>query len=155
MKKENAALLEEYKTLRMEVLGAVQHFPENRREESLFSGRSLKDLLAHITSWDSHVYESIENLLEGVVPVQIENSQIDSFNNAVYLECKDLSWETVHENFIEAGARVIDVYKSLPEELWDKALWENSSVTPRSLLHTDVISHYKNDHLPEIMRFVQ
>ncbi len=94
--------------------------PEQMARPTLEGGRSVKDVLAHVTAW--------ERLLLSVLP-QVNSGQkelptgddgafegTDAFNERVFAENKDRSYEEITADFDAAYSELIACIKATPEE---------------------------------------
>jgi len=145
-------LIEELKNSRLSLIRAVDNFPKHRREEILFNKWSLKDVMAHVSGWDIATIDLLKKIKKGKTPEWI--GSIYEFNKRSVEKRKKWNWQKVYKEFVRVGKEIIEEYGNVPEELWEKKVWKNRSFTPKKFIKID-IRHYRDEHLPQIMRFVR
>jgi len=145
-------LIEELKNSRLALIRAVDNFPKDKREEILFNKWSLKDVMAHVSGWDNATIDLLKKIKKGKTPEWI--GSVYGFNRRSVEKRKKWSWQKVYKEFVRVGREIVGAYESVPKELWEKRVWENRGFTPKKFIKID-IRHYRNEHLPQIMRFVR
>jgi len=140
--------IDDFKHARLEFLAEVQLFPTDKRTDKLFERWSLQDVLVHITAWDMWTVEVVGDFRNGLTPYWPPS--IDEFNSVAVSDSKGKSWEDIYLELVEAGATLIETYKEIPDDLWDKKVWSNRNSTIKKLLSIE-IDHYKKEHLPGIL----
>lgn len=152
MKETIRQKIEEFKDARMDMLATLQDFPKDKVTDLLFSDWSVKDILAHITAWDLHSIDVFDAIQNNEPPDLIENDE--TFNKDAVGESVELDYDEVLENFIEAGALLIDTYLTFPDELWEKPVSSTTTETPLDFLMGNT-NHYRQEHLPVITSYLE
>jgi hypothetical protein len=79
---------------------------------------SVKDLLAHVATWDQEALHSLPMILEGRRPPRYKDlyGGIDAFNALKSSEMQALSLAETIENFEQAHQSLVEMLLSIPEE---------------------------------------
>lgn len=133
--------------IKTQLVETIGHFSSQRREEKLFDKWSLKDVLAHLNIWMIHDIDCLKALREGKEPYW--EPDIDEFNTRGVDERKNKNWNEVFKEFEDLSHQLIEVYKTLPNELWNKPIWKGRKQTAKRFLYDD-IGHWRDEHLMEI-----
>ena len=99
---------------------------------------SVKDILAHVTTWEEEALKYLPLILEGGRPPRysVKYGGIDAFNAQMTEQKRDLSLAEILRQLEGTHQRLIDYIKSAPEE-------EFTRETPfRRRLRLDTYSHY-------------
>lgn len=123
--------------------------PENR-EQKKFGAWSIKDVLAHLTGWAKHDIACLKSLTGDKVAYW--DNSIDRMNKTFIKKRRKRTWEVVYVEFVNTTNDLIEMYESLPEDLWNVKIWTDKDNTPISFIEGD-IQHYR-DHLREIDKLV-
>jgi hypothetical protein len=139
--------LNEFEQVRKEVGYLIGAFPKTCRNKILFDKWSLKDIVGHLSNWMVHDIDCLTNLKKGVEPYW--EPDVDDFNLRGVTTRKDWSWEKVVGEFGQLGEELTDLYKTLPDVLWDVPIWKKYSETARKFVQED-IDHWKNEHTGDL-----
>lgn len=99
---------------------------------------SVKDLIAHVTSWEEEALKHLPTILEGKRPPRysVTYGGIDAFNAQVMAQRKTLSLAEVLRQRDETHRRLIDLIQGVPEEEFV------SETRFRRRLKLDTYGHY-------------
>ena len=125
----------------------VINFSIEKRETVLFGRWTLKDILAHLLEWDRETIITIDKFLKKEALDWVES--IDDFNSFSTKKWADTSFDDVFGEFNLLGMQLIDVYKSIPENLRSISLFPNSKETLAGQVSIDVSHHL--EHLAQII----
>ena len=100
---------------------------------------SVKDLIAHVTSWEEEALKHLPTTLEGKRPPRysVMYGGIDAFNAQVMAQKQTLSLAEVLHQRDEMHRRLIDFLQHVPEEEF------TSETRFRRRLKLDTYGHYK------------
>jgi len=100
---------------------------------------SVKDLIAHVTSWEEEALKHLPTILEGKRPPRysVMYGGIDAFNAQVMAQKQTLSLAEVLHQRDEMHRRLIDFLQHVPEEEF------TSETRFRRRLKLDTYGHYK------------
>src|SRR5260370_40027813 len=106
-------------------------------EPGVMDNWSVKDILAHVTTWEEEALKSLPLILSGGRPPRyIQYGGIDAFNVQVAEQKRDLALSEVLRQLEDTHRRLIDYLHSVPEEHFTRE-------TPfRHRLRLDTYSHY-------------
>jgi hypothetical protein len=90
------------------VLDAI---PNERYDEELPSGMTLREVLAHLAAWEETVPPRVESVLAGNGDLG-DYSDIDGFNAKVGAETRDTSIDDLRERLARSHAAVVQVVRS-------------------------------------------
>jgi hypothetical protein len=88
--------------------------PAERYDETLPSGMTLREVLAHLAAWEETVPDRVASVLAGRGDLD-GHSDIDGFNAKVSAETRDSSIDDLKERLAKSHAAVTDVVRSLEE----------------------------------------
>jgi len=99
---------------------------------------SVRDILAHVTTWENEALTHVPLILEGGTPPRysVTYGGIDAFNARMTREKAHLSLTTVRRQMDETHARLIDLVRHLP----DGQVCRETRVRRR--LRLDTYGHY-------------
>jgi hypothetical protein len=99
---------------------------------------SVKDILAHVTTWEQEALKHLPVILEGGRPPRysIKYGGINAFNAQMTEEKRRLSLSDVLRQFEETHRRLIDYIQSSPEQQFTR------ETRFRRRLRLDTYSHY-------------
>ena len=133
--------------LHQQLLKLVEKMPEAKRNQPLFNKWDLKDILAHLTAWNKL------NAYHTQCAQQNQNfkwvADTDEFNKNNIQKAKNKTWEQVINNFNTSAENLINTFKNLPEQSWDKKCGPQNKYSPRIFLQCS-IDHYQTEHIPQI-----
>lgn len=115
------AIDEEYAALERAVAGLD---PAQRSATPVVEQQTVKDLLAHITDWESYVLERFRMASRGEhLPYRIqEEADLDRVNAQAYAANRDRAWDDVYNDFVRVHNEVVAAVRDLQEDdLFDPA----------------------------------
>ncbi len=142
-------LIKEFRKVRDELITAVNKFPQSKREEPLFEGWSLKDVIAHFAGWDLYFTQCVQHLVLGE-KISFFGAT-NSFNKETVAARKNLPFGPVHKEFVNGGETFIREFEKLDRNLWRKKFWPKKTYTPLAVLKIN-IDHYKKAQLKDIQK---
>ncbi len=100
---------------------------------------SVKDIIAHVTTWEEEALKHLPLLLQGGIPKRysVEYGGIDAFNAEVSARKKNLSLREVLRQHDEIHQRLVEFLEGVPEEHLD------SRTRFRHRLRLDTYGHYR------------
>ena len=107
-------------------------------EAGVMGDWSVKDILAHVTTWEEEALKHLPLIIKGDRPPRysIQYGGIDAFNALMIERKQDLSLTDVLQQQEETHRRLIDYLQSLPEEHFAR------ETRFRHRLRLDTYSHY-------------
>jgi hypothetical protein len=111
---------------------------EQLLEPGVTEGWSIKDILAHISSWEEETLKHLPSILQGTRPARYSAlyGGIDAYNALMTEKKRDLSLSEVMRQLDETHLRLIEYVKSAPDEQLV------SDTRFRRRLRLDTYSHY-------------
>jgi hypothetical protein len=99
---------------------------------------SVKDILAHVSTWEDETLKHLPHVLQGVRPPRysVLYGGIDAFNAQMTERKRSLSLSEVLRQLDETHARLVEYVQSAPEEQFTK------ETRFRRRLRLDTYSHY-------------
>jgi hypothetical protein len=99
---------------------------------------SVRDILAHVTTWEEEALTHLPLILEGGTPPRysVRYGGIDAFNALMTEQKADLSLAAVRRQLEETHRRLIDFVRRAPEDQWRR------ETRFRRRLRLDTYSHY-------------
>jgi hypothetical protein len=99
---------------------------------------SVRDILAHVTTWEEEALTHLPLILEGGTPPRYSTTYggIDAFNALITERKGDLSLPEVRRQLDEVHGRLIDFVHRAPEELFTR------ETRLRRRLRLDAYGHY-------------
>lgn len=122
---------------------------ESRLTEPGVTGKwSVRDIIAHVTSWDEEALKHLPLILKDVRPPRysVTHGGIDAFNALMTEQKKPLSLSEVLRRLDETHNRLIDLIQTVPE---DEFVGETRF---RHRLRLDTYGHYPK-HMEAIQRW--
>ena len=100
---------------------------------------SVKDILAHVTTWEEEALKALPVIMKGEVPPRYatEYGGIDAFNALMTEKKQSLSLSEVLNQLDETHNRIIDYVQHVPEELYVR------ETRFRRRLRFDTYRHYR------------
>jgi hypothetical protein len=106
-------------------------------EPGVMGNWSVKDILAHVTTWEEEALKYLPLIIAGGRPPQyIQYGGIDAFNAQVTEQKRGLALSEVLKQLDETHRRLIDYIRSVPEEHFTR------ETRFRHRLRLDTYSHY-------------
>lgn len=89
------------------------------------NGRSIKDIVAHLTAWQQVTIARLNaaliqsepilpDWLKGLDPELEEN--IDSYNENIFLLYRNMTWSSIHEEWKERYLKILELAEVIPAE---------------------------------------
>jgi uncharacterized protein (TIGR03083 family) len=99
---------------------------------------SVKDILAHVTTWEEEALKSLPLILQGIRPPRysVLYGGIDAFNAQMAAQKRDLSLADVRQQLDETHGRLIAYVQNAPEDQFTR------ETRFRRRLRLDTYSHY-------------
>jgi hypothetical protein len=98
---------------------------------------SIKDILAHVTTWEEEALKYLPLILSGGRPPRyVQFGGIDAFNAQMAEQKRDLALSEVLRQLEETHHRLLDYLRSVPEEHFTR------ETRFRHRLRLDTYSHY-------------
>jgi hypothetical protein len=116
-------------------------------------GWSVKDVMAHITFWESHVLERFKEAARGENPHllgTISDEEVNRINQEALMAGRARSLDEVKEDFQRVHRELIGELKAIPESQEDAwwALWPKPDI-PWRLIESDTYYHYE-EHMASL-----
>lgn len=156
---ENPALnefLDEIRILRTKLEGLIAAVPADRREEASLPGGewSVKDVLAHLGTWEELTVLRLQAALDGVPPVLPplgSEAEMNAFNDRVHLEAQRRTFSDVHSQFDAAHHELMALLARQDEAFLASKLPEpwGRGRTAWQLVAANTIRHYP-EHIEAI-----
>jgi uncharacterized protein (TIGR03083 family) len=106
-------------------------------EPGVLGGWSVKDILAHVTTWEEEALKYLPLILSGGRPPRyIQSGGIDGFNAQMAEQKRTLALSEVLRHLEETHRRLLDYLHSAPEEHFSR------ETRFRHRLRLDTYSHY-------------
>jgi hypothetical protein len=122
-----------------EFLGSLAGLSEEERLEPGVTGNwSVRDIVAHVTTWEEEALKHLPFVLKGGTPPRYSTAHggIDAFNARTTLEKKDLSIRQVFRQMNDVHGRLITLLWRVPEN------GLRSETRFRHRLRLDTYGHY-------------
>jgi hypothetical protein len=123
----------------------------------LRSGETVKDVLAHITAWESELSGWLQAAVQGqTVPIpRFTDEYVNSFNERVYIDNRERTLAEVRSEFEQVHHDLWVALNALPDAADDPQwkLWRNGQA-PWLLIAGNTYDHYK-DHIAPIEALIK
>jgi uncharacterized damage-inducible protein DinB len=111
----------------------VSHIPEERREQVICDGWTVKEILAHIAAWDREVARGLDELLAGGRPA-FASYREDEFNAQTAQASCGKSRADVRAEVQDAHEQLISRVEGLTDEQWQQpSPYQWSDQTPMTI----------------------
>lgn len=112
--------------------------PEQMLTPGVMGDWSIKDILAHINTWEAESLKHLPEILEGRKPARysVVYGGIDAFNALMWEQKRDLSLSEVQDQLASTHRQLIEYLQGLPAELF------TAESSFRRRLRLDTYSHY-------------
>jgi hypothetical protein len=108
------------------LLAVLSTFDDDQKLQPRFVGEwSLKDLMGHISAWESVALERLGRVHRGEDVEFIPDDQIDEWNKRFVQQRRGWKLIVVEGEFESVHARLVQEFERLPENLWD---WNVSKI---------------------------
>jgi hypothetical protein len=117
---------------------------------------SVKDLIAHITYWESYMIERLSHVLAGGVDKRLRSDEeVDTINANVYAAHKDDSLADVLAAFDASLPRVEALIAPLTDEqINDASLYTGMEIPPLYVIIGNTFGHYA-DHIDDLRAYAE
>jgi hypothetical protein len=106
-------------------------------EPGVMDNWSVKDILAHVTTWEEEALKYLPLILAGGKPPRyIQSGGIDAFNAQMAEQKRGLALSDVQRQLDDTHRRLLDYIRSVPEEHFTR------ETRFRRRLRLDTYSHY-------------
>jgi hypothetical protein len=103
------------------LLSVLSTFDDDQKVQPQFIGDwSLKDLMVHISSWETVALERLGRLQRGEAVELIPDDQVDEWNKHFVQRRRGWKLILVEGEFESVHARLVQEFERFPEELWDR-----------------------------------
>lgn len=122
-----------------ELRGAVEGLSDEWMVEPGVVGEwSVKDILAHVTTWETEALTHLPEIAAGMPQQRYKDvyGGLDAFNALTLAENRERSLDEVRTRFGETHERLLDYLETVPDELL------HSRERFRTRLRWDTYSHY-------------
>ena len=141
MTTHNADVLRQIDDSWQDLQSALAEVPAQRMEESgVVEAWSVKDLLGHVTTWESEMMANVQRAIDGLE--MKDYPEIDAFNAETSAAKLAMSLEAVWEELASVHARTVEFVSALSGELLsrDEVEWR---------IRIDTFAHYREhaEHL--------
>jgi hypothetical protein len=111
---------------------------EQMAQPGVMGDWSVKDILAHVRSWEEEALKYLPLILEGKQPPRYADlyGGIDAFNARMAEKAHDRSLSEIQEQLDQTHARLVEYINTTPEELFTR------ETRFRRRLRLDTYSHY-------------
>lgn len=124
--------------------------PIDSRHE-IYPGWTVKELLAHITGWDTVVIDTINCHLKGTALDISVNQGIDEFNAISISKCEGKATENVWNEFHETRKQLIQILLNIPPERFEEDLILPWGRKGKMVDFIRIFSHHELEHEAEIL----
>jgi pimeloyl-ACP methyl ester carboxylesterase len=133
---------------------------EQMLDATLDGGRSVKDILSHIATWERRCARWLADSLRGEVPERPEPGvtwdQMDDLNERDFLRAQadtlQEAWEDYHQSYLE----LFDVVNAMPEEDFGEtqrfSWWEGRPIS--DVIAANSFEHYR-EHAEQIQEWLK
>lgn len=150
-------LMEWIARTRAELEATIAAVPIDRREETLPSGLSVKDQLAHVTFWERSLLERLDTSAFGQDNAALScvaDADVDTINAQVHAQHYSQSWDVLHFDFEDVHGRVVEAITRLSDtDIFDSAhapaLIGVDAYTILERIYAETIEHFV-EHTAEI-----
>ena len=120
-------------------------------------GWSLKDVLAHITFWESYALTRLQQATHGRTPElygDIDDDQVNAINQGAFEAGRAKSLDQVKEEFARLHEELLAAIQAIPADENDPwwELWPEPHV-PKRLITWNTWDHYR-EHLDVVRRWL-
>lgn len=148
-------LLAQIEAQHVRLVALVNTFSPERRLQPLVDKLTLKDLIAHITDWETYMLHRIRSAQLGeTLPLRVPDGDFDRVNAEIYAAHKDRDWADVWQDFTRTYEEVVAELRTLSEsDLFDPARAEAVVGIPGDTAASFIVSNSSNhywEHANEI-----
>jgi len=138
--------IEKLEAIRTEIIHVLSKVKPDDRTRITSDSWNIKDIISHLNNWlvlDIDHLESLKQSKEAYWEPDMEK-----FNTGGVAQRKTRDWQDVRQEFSQLNQKIIDLYRSLSEDLWHKTFTKTHSLTPEESLKEE-INHW-NHHFKSI-----
>jgi hypothetical protein len=108
------------------LVALVERFSPEERLQPLVDHLSLKDMIAHITDWESYMLRRIRAAAAGeTLPLRVPDDNYDRVNAEIYAAHKDREWVDIWQDFTRVHEEALAEVRVLREsDLFDASRGE-------------------------------
>ena len=135
MTNRNANVVRQIDDSWQDLLSAMAEVPAQRtRESGVVEAWSVKDLLGHVTTWESEMMASVQRVVDGLELKDYADT--DAFNAESSAAKLAMSLEALSEELTTVHARAVEFVLALPEGLLarEEVQWR---------IRIDTFAHYR------------
>lgn len=141
--------IDEYREVRDDLVSLIEMFPQDKLDEELFDGISIKVLLRNIILAEIYLIAILEDFKEGR-EIPWEDPYEEDLSPLIH---PDSEWEDLYDDLGFSGERILQALEDFPSELWDAKIWKDRNLTPRRLIELD-IQQYRDGYAEEISKYI-
>jgi len=158
---DKSQLLEKMEAGRVEFDALLaQLSDEQMLDITLDGGRSVKDILSHIATWQWRCARWFEISLRGEVPERPEPGvtwqQMDDLNERDFLNARNATLQGARDDYRQSYQYLFDLLKSMPEEDFGEAhrfsWWQGEPIS--LVIASNSFEHYQ-EHAEQIQAWLQ
>lgn len=146
MKKE---LINKLKQANDELIIAIDSFPKEKREATIFDQWTLKQVMGHISGWNLLRLKELSLFLNNKPITKI--TDFETYNKHLIAEREGKDWEYLYDELKTSCEKLIEVYTNINPESFNKKIWNDSTKTVKDWLLID-LDHWNREHLTEIKK---
>jgi hypothetical protein len=103
------------------LISTLAAFSDGQKLQPHFVGKwSIKDLIGHISAWESVALERLGRMQRGEKVELIPYDQIDEWNNQLYEQRRNWKLIVVEGEFEHVHSRLVQQFERLSDEAWDR-----------------------------------
>jgi hypothetical protein len=134
------------------MMAQLDEIDKNRKVYPLWT---IREILAHLSGWDDSVVSYLTALKSGDIPPVLAPRGVDVYNEETVSTREGLSYDRIVSEYIQTRARVIELVRSIPEEM----------VTQESILPwgdkgslqsiVDIFGGHEMEHVQDIEKLIR
>ncbi len=140
-------LVSDFKSAQAGFINALEKFPVEKVDETLFGDWNLKDVVAHFVGWDKEFTSALKSFRKGIQYTYW--GKIYEFKEKVVSASKNKSWQEILAEFKKSGDDFIAGYAGYPENLLSHKIWKDKIYTPARIMEIN-IHHYRKAQFVKI-----
>jgi uncharacterized damage-inducible protein DinB len=147
MAEDRDALLQHYRQMREDLLGAVDGLSDNQMTETTLDGWSVKDHLAHLALWDEIRAAEVARISAGHASAWRMNGEQDAAYNALgYALRQRLSLDQVRWELASSRQKLLDVIAAATPRGLDGSLYGEAGLrSTHEAQHTGWIRRWRGE----------
>jgi hypothetical protein len=124
------------------------------RQQEICPGWTVKEVLAHISSWDAVGISSVRAHLAGEQPPPLAARGIDAYNAYVVAGCETLTFEEVVGDWERARRQLEQALREAPPEMLTDQIQFPWGETGTIAWYASILVEHEHEHAKEIMAVV-